>query len=66
MEINSKGNVISSDVYKGIINVTERMSYKNVQKILDNSDEEVTKRYEKYIDDFKLMEELALILKNKD
>ena len=65
MEINSKGNVISSDVYKGIINVTERMSYKNVQKILDNSDEEVTKRYEKYIDDFKLMEELALILKNK-
>ena len=65
MEINSKGNVISSDVYKGIINVTERMSYKNVQKILDNSDEEVTKRYEKYINDFKLMEELALILKNK-
>ena len=65
MEINSKGNVISSDVYKGIINVTERMSYKNVQKILDNSDEEVTKRYEKYIDDFKLIEELALILKNK-
>ena len=36
MEINSKGNVVSSDVYKGIINVTERMSYKNVQKILDN------------------------------
>ena len=65
MEINPKGNVISSDVYKGIINVTERMSYKNVQKILDNSDEEVTKRYEKYINDFKLMEELALILKNK-
>ena len=65
MEINSKGNVVSSDVYKGIINVTERMSYKNVQKILDNSDEEITKRYEKYIKDFKLMEELALILKNK-
>ena len=65
MEINPKGNVISSDVYKGIINVTERMSYKSVQKILDNSDEEVTKRYEKYINDFKLMEELALILKNK-
>ena len=65
MEINPKGNVISSDVYKGIINVTERMSYKNVQKILDNSDKEVTKRYEKYINDFKLMEELALILKNK-
>ena len=65
MEINPKGNVISSDVYKGIINVTERMSYKDVQKILDNSDEEIVKKYEKYINDFKLMEELALILKNK-
>ena len=65
MEINPKGNVISSDVYKGIINVTERMSYTDVQKILDNSDEEIVKKYEKYINDFKLMEELALILKNK-
>ena len=65
MEINPKGNVISSDVYKGIINVTERMSNTDVQKILDNSDEEIVKKYEKYINDFKLMEELALILKNK-
>lgn len=65
MEINPKGNVISSDVYKGIINVTERMSYTDVQKILDNSDKEIVKKYEKYINDFKLMEELALILKNK-
>ena len=65
MEINPKGNVISSDVYKGIINVTERMSYTDVQKILDNSDEEIVKKYEKYINNFKLMEELALILKNK-
>ena len=65
MEINPKGNVISSDAYKGIINVTERMSYTDVQKILDNSDEEIVKKYEKYINDFKLMEELALILKNK-
>ena len=65
MEIDNKGNVISSDVYKAVINVTERMTYKNVQKILDNSDEEVVNRYKNYIDEFKLMEELALILKNK-
>lgn len=65
MEINPKGKVVSSQVYKAIINVTERMSYKNVQKILDNSDKKVVKKYEKYINDFKLMEELALILKNR-
>lgn len=65
MEINQKGKVVSSQVYKAIINVAERMSYKNVQKILDNSDKKVVKRYKKYINDFKLMEELALILKNR-
>ena len=35
MEINKKGQVVSSDVYKAVINVTERMTYTNVQKILD-------------------------------
>lgn len=65
MEIDSKGNVISSDVYKSVIRVTERMTYTNVNKIINGLDEEVTKRYEKYISNFKLMEELALILKNR-
>ena len=65
MEINAKGQVISSDIFKSVINVTERMSYTNVQKILDNSDKEVTKRYSKYIEHFRLMEELANILKNR-
>ena len=87
MEINPKGEVISSDVYKAVINVTERMTYTNVQKILDylntekqdvsndiekmelkaqdNEDEEVINRYKPYFSEFKLMEELALILKHK-
>ncbi len=65
MEINDKGDVISSDIYKAVINVTERMTYTDVQKILDKSDEKVLNKYKNYIKDFKLMEELALILKNK-
>lgn len=65
MEINEKGNVVSSEVYKGIINVTQRMTYTDVQKILDGTDKKVLKKYEKYVQDFKMMEELALILKNK-
>ncbi len=65
MEINQKGQVVSSDIFKSVINVTERMSYKNVQKILDDSDAEVVKRYKKYVNHFKKMEELAHILKNR-
>lgn len=65
MEIDKNGNVKSSEIYKAVINVTERMTYTDVQKILDNSDVEIIKKYKKYIDIFKLMEELALILKQK-
>ena len=65
MEIDRKGNVINSEIVKGIIKVTKRMSYTDVQAILDNSDKKVVKTYKKYIKEFKLMEELALILKNK-
>ena len=65
MEINKKGKVISSEIYKAVICVTERMNYKDVQKILDGEDEAVLKKYEPYIKDFKLMEELAKILKQR-
>ena len=65
MEIDKEGTVISSDVYKGIINVKERMTYKDVQKIIDESDKDILKKYKNYINDFKLMEQLAKILKQK-
>ena len=65
MEINKKGKVISSEIYKAVICVTERMNYKDVQKILNGEDEAVLKKYEPYIKDFKLMEELAKILKQR-
>lgn len=65
MEIDSNGYVIDSNVCKAIIRVNERMTYTNVNKILNNLDKKVTDKYKKYIDDFKLMEELANILKNR-
>ena len=65
MEINPNGEVVDSNIYKGIINVRERMNYTDVQKILDKSDKEVLKRYEKYIHHFELMAELAKILKQR-
>ena len=65
MEIDNKGKVISGEIYKGIINVTERMNYTDVQRIIDESDEEVLQKYSKYIQEFKNMEELAHILKSR-
>ena len=65
MEIDPKGNVISSDVFKSVIRVTQRMSYTNINKILNNLDEELSARYAPYLESFKLMEELALILKKR-
>ena len=74
MEIDKEGKVISSDIRKSVIHVTERMSYKGVQTILDNYDKNIeeiedeatkliVKKYESYKNHFKLMEELAHILK---
>ena len=65
INIDSKGNILSSEICKGIINVTKRMSYTNVQKILDGEDKKVLKEYKEYMHHFKLMEELALILQEK-
>ena len=65
MEINRQGQIVSSDIYKSVVKVCERMSYTDVQKILDKSDEEILARYKKYVDEFEAMKELALILKQK-
>ena len=73
MEINDKGQVVSSDIRKSIIKVTRRMSYTNVYKILKYLDSEelskqdikTVKEYEQYFDHFKMMAELAKILKSK-
>ena len=93
MEINNKGQVVSSYIQKTIINVTKRMSYTGVYailkylnsnklfnendkvdaKIIENIskeseytvDEKLTLQYKPYFNHFKLMAELATILKNK-
>ena len=65
IEITPNAKIVDSDIYKGVIRVTERMNYTDVQKILDKSDEAVLKKYEKYVLHFELMAELANILKNK-
>ena len=69
IELNNKGNVLSSEITKGVIKVTKRMSYNVVQELLDLKEDsqirEELKEYLQYIEYFKLMEELAHILENK-
>lgn len=69
IELDKEGNIVSSEITKGIINVTKRMSYNIVQELLDlkedNNVEEELKEYLQYIEHFKLMAELAHILEKR-
>ena len=63
--IDNEGNVISSDIFKAIINVNKKMSYNKVYKVITREDEEVLEEYKDYIEDIDLMHELAIILNKK-
>ena len=64
MEINNKGNVVNYDIFESVIKSRIQMTYKNVNKILEEN--VVPEGYEEYVNDLKTMQELADILrKNK-
>lgn len=65
MVIDSKGKVIQHEIQETVIKTSERMTYTDVTKILENNDEELIKRYDYLVDDFRAMEELCNILREK-
>ncbi|MBM7096940.1 ribonuclease R [Bacillus sp. H-16] len=65
MEISPQGEVVNHEIFEAVIKTTERMTYTDVRKILQEEDEEVTKRYEDLVPFFKRMEDLAAILRKK-
>lgn len=65
MEIDSAGNVLTSNVFKTIIKVNQKMSYEKVYKVLINEDEAVLNEYREYKEDIFLMREIAEILNKK-
>ena len=65
MIIDNKGKVIQHEIEETVIKTSERMTYTDVTKILENNDEELIKRYDYLVDDFKAMEELCIILREK-
>lgn len=65
MEIDPNGNVVKHDIFTSIIKTTERMTYTNVRKILNEEEPELLERYAGLVDDFRLMEELAMKLRSR-
>lgn len=65
MEINNKGEVVSHDIKKAVINVDRRMSYTVVNDLLTNDNSEYIDEYKDLIPMFKQMEELRNILWDK-
>lgn len=65
MTIDAKGNVIDHEICETVINVDRRMSYTQVQKLIDGSDKDLSDEYRDFIPMFMMMDELALILRKK-
>ncbi|TYQ16351.1 UNVERIFIED_CONTAM: RNAse R [Acetivibrio alkalicellulosi] len=65
MEVDSSGKVVDHDIFESVININERMTYTNVYKILAEDDDNLKKQYEYLLNDFSLMQELAMILRKK-
>ncbi|MBY3622261.1 ribonuclease R [Acinetobacter sp. CUI P1] len=64
MEFNEQMKVVKHDVFTSVIRTKERMTYSNVRKILEDEDPELLERYSPLIDDFRLMKELAMKLRD--
>lgn len=63
-EIDANGNIVSADIYKSVINSVHRMTYTDVNKILDGN-EELSKKYSDIKDMLLEMQELSKILRSK-
>lgn len=67
MTIDGSGQVVQHEIFQSVINTTERMTYTDVYKILEESNEhpELLERYEQLVPMFQQMAELAAILRQK-
>src|SRR5580692_11804560 len=64
MRIDSSGKLQLAEFFPGVIRSVERMTYTNVNKVLEG-DPEMGRRYEAVADGFRRMKELALILNKR-
>jgi ribonuclease R len=65
MVIDLSGNVIQHEIFEAVINSSERMTYSDVNKILENKDLLLIEEYQDLVGMFEDMEDLASILRRK-
>ena len=63
MEINSSGKVINYDIYESVMNSKKRMTYKKVNKYLEEGI--IEEGYEDFTKELDLMKELSLIIRKR-
>jgi ribonuclease R len=61
LTMDGEGHTLHAEFARGVIRSAERMTYTNVNKVLEN-DVEMSRRYAALAEEFRLMRELALIL----
>ena len=65
MMIDGSGMVTSHEIFQSVIRTTERMTYSDVYKILEEKDAALIERYEPLVPMFETMAELAAVLRQK-
>ncbi len=64
MEFDEHMKVVKHDVFTSVIRTKERMTYSDVRKIVEDEDPGLLERYSPLIEDFRLMKELAMKLRD--
>lgn len=65
MKIDRNGNVTDTKICESVIKTTERMTYSDVKKIIERTDEDLLEKYRHIIEEIDLFHELSLILQTK-
>jgi ribonuclease R len=63
MEINQYGQVVNHEITEGVIKTKHRMTYTDVNAMLEAKDQDIINKYQDIYPDLLLMEELALVLR---
>src|SRR5271163_2424026 len=64
MELDEAAKLLRAEFFQGVIRSVERMTYTNVNKVIEG-DAEMTQRYAQLVGEFQKMKELALLLNKR-
>ncbi|MCA0971674.1 ribonuclease R [Halobacillus litoralis] len=65
MEIDQNGDVVGHEIFQSVIKTNERMTYKDVNSILEDEDAELIEKYKELVPMFRDMAGLAKTLREK-